>query len=646
MPKVSQFRSTYAKTPAEPVEMEVILRGIKDGKWEKEIEKLRSLKGEAFKEFKKRLPAFTATGVFTGRNDAGFVEHSGLVQLDIDGKHNEDVPFKTLWKRVISCPYVYAAFRSPSGKGIKALFRCPEDRELHSGSHVAGVEWLSDNGVQADVPVSALSQLCYVSHDPDLFINKAAKKITPAVVEKKDFALAEYDEERTDEEILQACESQWGEEFTELWEGDYENQTDDQSKADFKLISMLRDNCFSNERVAELFEKSGLYRGDAKWGGRTRDYVLFTLRKTGAVQALATFKALDEDPEDPSPPKKKKKRGWLLEYVSDIGPWTPEGDNYIVKKMIYTSSVSMVFGAPGSAKTFFVLDLAASIASGREWQGRKVKQGGVLYFGLEGKHGIKKRIQALKMRKLLKEDDPFARVLCKSDELNLMKEEHVMRVVNAVKEFQAEKGVPVQIIFIDTLAKAIAGGDENSSQDMGLAMAHAQMIADLTGCHVCVVHHSGKDSSKGARGSSVIRGAVDGEFEVFRHPLDESIRVFRIRKQRDERDEADVFARLQIVSLGVDADLEEVTTCVVEYIDASQVPVKESKQKVNKADAILMYVPEDGIEFTDLQKATAIPRSTLQRRLESLYDDSTLRKDANGRIFPGEDDTDLLRDLI
>jgi hypothetical protein len=120
------------------------------------------------------------------------------------------------------------------------------------------------------------------------------------------------------------------------------------------------------------------------------------------------------------------------------------------------------------------------------------------------------------------------------------------------------------VVIIDTLAQVSAGANENSGEDMGKVLAHCKHLHRATGALVVLVHHAGKDATKGARGWSGLRAAVDAEIEVSRTNTG---RVARVSKQKDGDDSASFDFKLRSIMVGVDDDGDEVTSCVVEHID-------------------------------------------------------------------------------
>jgi putative DNA primase/helicase len=117
------------------------------------------------------------------------------------------------------------------------------------------------------------------------------------------------------------------------------------------------------------------------------------------------------------------------------------------------------------------------------------------------------------------------------------------------------------VIFIDTLNRAAPGLDENSSQDMGRVLAGMKRLQELTGGLVLIVHHTGKDASKGLRGHSSLFAALDGAIEVERSATG---RCWSAAKVKDGEDGKQIAFRLHVVDLGKDADGDPMNSCAVE----------------------------------------------------------------------------------
>jgi hypothetical protein len=124
------------------------------------------------------------------------------------------------------------------------------------------------------------------------------------------------------------------------------------------------------------------------------------------------------------------------------------------------------------------------------------------------------------------------------------------------------------LIVVDTLARSMGDGDENTAKDAAMFVRNCDLIREATGAHVMVIHHTGKDEERGARGSSALRAAVDTEILV---GADHRISS---KKQRDMMAPADLHFTLRSVSLGTDEDGDPVTSAVV---DAAEKPAKQSK---------------------------------------------------------------------
>jgi hypothetical protein len=128
----------------------------------------------------------------------------------------------------------------------------------------------------------------------------------------------------------------------------------------------------------------------------------------------------------------------------------------------------------------------------------------------------------------------------------------------------------VKLIVVDTLSRSMAGGNENSPEDMTRFIGNCDKMRNMTGAHVAIVHHSGKDKAAGARGHSSLRAATDTEIEL---DYDENtgMRTAKATKQRDMETGALFSFKLNVVDLGKDEDGDVVTTCTVKQASESEI---------------------------------------------------------------------------
>lgn len=258
-----------------------------------------------------------------------------------------------------------------------------------------------------------------------------------------------------------------------------------------------------------------------------------------------------------------------LLYADDITPVTETSD--FVEDVLRDAEFSVIYGESNCGKTFFMLDLAMHVALGKPWRGKAVEQGGVIYAALEGGHGTKNRIVAFKKHYEIENKIPLAVIPSNLNFLDAAGD--IDALIQAIDGAKSRLG-NVRLIVIDTLARAISGGDENSSQDMGQLIINADILREITGAHISFIHHSGKDAAKGARGHSSLRAAVDTEIEISR-PDTESPSTIKIVKQREMEMLDDMAFSLKSIGLGVNKRLKEVTSCVVIPAD-----VVEKKREV------------------------------------------------------------------
>lgn len=254
-----------------------------------------------------------------------------------------------------------------------------------------------------------------------------------------------------------------------------------------------------------------------------------------------------------------------------------------VQGMLMEGSSAVIYGESNSGKTFWATDLALHVAAGIEWNGRRVEQGGVLYLALEGGHGFRNRVAAWKEAHDAIETPVYFVAI--PSQVNLLDPEaDIQRVIDAAATAAKEMGIPIKLIIVDTLARAMAGGNENAPDDMGALITNTDTIREATGALVAYIHHSGKNQALGARGHSSLRAAVDTEIEV--EASDGPNRTATVVKQRDMK-KGDVFTfTLEVVELGENRHGEAVTTCLVKPLEAGAQDRKATKVEGNPRRAL------------------------------------------------------------
>lgn len=195
--------------------------------------------------------------------------------------------------------------------------------------------------------------------------------------------------------------------------------------------------------------------------------------------------------------------------VGDLELTEPE---YHVDGLIETETIGVVFGDPGCGKSFLAVDLACSVASGRDFHGRKVRQGSVFYIAGEGHNGLARRFHAWGRHH--GQDMSRLPVFKSNRAAQLLDGASAAEVGRAVAGLSSLHGAPA-LIIIDTLARNFGGGDENSTQDMnGFVAAIDDLRAGWPKTTIIIVHHTGHSDKGRGRGSTVLKGALDFEFRV------------------------------------------------------------------------------------------------------------------------------------
>ncbi|WP_112874940.1 AAA family ATPase [Paracoccus endophyticus] len=250
----------------------------------------------------------------------------------------------------------------------------------------------------------------------------------------------------------------------------------------------------------------------------------------------------------------------------------PLSSNYVVKGFLGEGELSVMYAAPGSKKTFLALDMALHVTSGTPWFGMRVRKepGAVVFVAAEGGEGFKRRIAAFKNERPEIAEAALSRFFLYPGVIDLGPGgAGAEELLDAIRR---DVNGPVSMIIIDTLARTMGAGDENAQKDMGIYIASADALREETGAHVMIIHHSGKDVSKGALGSSALRGAADTEIELAPDDDVQGLVIIKNTKQRDMAAGRELGFMLHDVDLGRDDDGDPVKSAVVLQYDMTRKP--------------------------------------------------------------------------
>ncbi len=247
--------------------------------------------------------------------------------------------------------------------------------------------------------------------------------------------------------------------------------------------------------------------------------------------------------------------------------------NYLIKGWLGCGQMSVMYGPSNVGKSFAALDMAWHVASGEMWHGFRVSGGPVLYLATEGGSSFHNRIYAL-AQKYERTDVPL---YIRPSPVDLLRPNaDLAEIIALVEEIKEASGQDCVQIVVDTVSRAMAGGNENGPEDMTAFISNVDAMRAATGAHCMLVHHSGKDVAAGARGHSSLRAATDTEIEM-ELSREDGLRFARATKQRDMETGAEFAFKLDIITLGVDQDGDDVTTCVIEPVQGDE--IKDAKRK-------------------------------------------------------------------
>lgn len=298
-------------------------------------------------------------------------------------------------------------------------------------------------------------------------------------------------------------------------------------------------------------------------------------------------------------------------FKTHIEAKNSEPPEFIIEGFLPESRLTAITGKYESLKTTAAASILYSLATGTEWYGRRVQQMPIAYICGEDASGFVSRATALEIAN--GQEFPYYLL---DEAPNMLSEGDAAELLRSIDSLPEKPG----IIVLDTLARCMVGGDENSAREMGMLVDNAEKLRRATGATILIIHHTGKNGD-GARGSTALPGAVDTIIKVERS---NDIATVSCEKQKNAERFTPIGLRKVVVELGGVDQYGQPRTSIILRADRSAVEAG----KLSKADdtrervlAILAKHPE-GLRPSQWQEAAhqaiGCARSTFYGHVEAL----------------------------
>jgi AAA domain len=247
-----------------------------------------------------------------------------------------------------------------------------------------------------------------------------------------------------------------------------------------------------------------------------------------------------------------------LTFFNDLTD-NPTPKPWLVKNVIARDETSSWFAPPGKGKSALLTDIAVHQAGGLDWRGFRTKaRSGVVYFALERADLVRRRLVAHKLRDNLR-DLPIA---VAGEIIDLLDRKCVHRILATINAAEQRFDCEVGLAIFDTYAKGIAagGGDEDKAKDQNIVQANLRRVFDRgRHIHIAGIGHTGKDESKGERGSNARKADVDLQIQI----TGDIIKTATVTKANDQPEGVLTGFKLEPYNFGQDEDGDTFQTFIL-----------------------------------------------------------------------------------
>ena len=287
-------------------------------------------------------------------------------------------------------------------------------------------------------------------------------------------------------------------------------------------------------------------------------------------------------------------------YIRKISELTEKDDTkWMIKNRIAKNQLTMFVGGKGTGKTFTGLALASIMATGNQCLG-ECQPSRVLYLMLEGHDTLRLRYEAIKNE--YNNGEPIDNLFAFWEVFDICDKDAVKHLIYQCKEAE------IEYVFIDTYSRAINNGD-TSDERLARSVRTSLDMFCISGLGVMLIHHTGKDVSKGAMGSSVLENDASWILRLTKHATNQKTRLIKLDKTKDHCEGEVIPVYLKEVAI------DGIKTLVMTTKDESMHPVRKA--------------------IMDIVSDMPLVRSDVHQRLKSMFPDmkeGTLKATMNRHI--------------
>ena len=274
---------------------------------------------------------------------------------------------------------------------------------------------------------------------------------------------------------------------------------------------------------------------------------------------------------------------------------------WLIPGEIPAGLTTIICGASGAGKSFLSLDYAIRVA-------RQYPDRAVVYIAPEGGSGYRARVDAWLTR--FGGDEPPNLVFL-LQAVPMLNPQAVSDFISTIRPLK-----PIMVV-IDTLARCLIGGDENSAKDVGMFFYYTDAIRQETGAAIAIVHHTGKAGAY--RGSSALFGSVESWIDVAN---DDGLITVSCGKSKDSQPFAPRYLRMVESS-------DSVVLLPSDQVSQRNTSLTEGQRKTLETLALDIFTGP-GAKRAELVSATGLNEVTMYKILSRLKRDGFISQSKRG----------------